>query len=46
LISEKRAIISLHNTNLSIFITEAESVYSAVRTVSLTATDPVSSLKG
>jgi len=40
------AIISLYEINLSIFITEEESVYSAVRTGSLTQTDAVSSLKG
>ena len=44
-ISEQRAIISLYSINLSVFITEAESVYSAVRTGSLNQTDTVSSLK-
>ena len=34
-ISEQTVIISLHSSNLSVFITEAESVYSAVRTGSL-----------
>jgi len=42
---EKTAIISQYAINLSVFITEAESVYCAVRTGSLTATDPVLSLK-
>jgi len=45
-ISEQTAIISLYNINLQVFITEAESVYSAVRTGSLNQTDTVSSLKG
>jgi hypothetical protein len=45
-ISEQTAIISLYNINLSLFITEAESVYSAVRTGSLNQTDTVPSLKG
>jgi hypothetical protein len=44
--SEQTAIISLYNINLSVFITEAESVYCAVRTGSLNQTDTVSSLKG
>jgi len=35
-ISEQRAIISLYRINLSVFITEAESVCCAVRTGSLT----------
>jgi hypothetical protein len=39
-------IISLYSINLSVYITEAESVYCAVRTESLSATDPVSPLKG
>ena len=34
-ISEQTAIISLYSINLSVFITEAESVYCAVRTGSL-----------
>jgi hypothetical protein len=38
-ISEQAAIISLYRINLSVFITEAESVYCAVRTGSLTETD-------
>ena len=45
-ISEQTAIISLYNINLQVFITEAESVYSAVQTGSLNQTDTVSSLKG
>jgi hypothetical protein len=45
-LSEKTAIISLHNINGLVFITEAESVYCAVRTGSLNQTDTVSSLKG
>jgi len=40
-ISEQTAIISLYIINLKDFITEAESVYCAVRTGSLNATDPV-----
>jgi len=44
-ISEQTAIISLYSINLSVFITEAESVYCAVRTGSLTRRDAVSSLK-
>ena len=35
-ISEQTAIISLHNINWLVFITEAECVYCAVRTGSLT----------
>jgi hypothetical protein len=35
-ISEQTAIISLYSINLSVFITEAENVYCAVRTRSLT----------
>jgi len=42
-IQEQTAIISLYSINLSVFITEAESVYCAVRTDSLTGTDSVSS---
>jgi len=45
-ISEQTAIISLYSTNLSAFITEAESVYCAVRTGSLNQTATFSSLKG
>ena len=45
-ISEQTAIISLHSTDLSVFITEAESVYCAVRNGSLNQTDTVSYLKG
>jgi hypothetical protein len=45
-ISEQTAIISLYSTNLSVFIAEAESVYSAVRTGSLNQTVTLSSLKG
>ena len=37
-ISEQRAIISLYNINLSVFKTEAESVYCAVRNESLNQT--------
>jgi len=44
-ISEQTAIISVYNINCRAFITEAESVYCAVRTGSLNATDPDSSLK-
>jgi hypothetical protein len=40
-ISEQTAIISVYIINLSVFITEAESVYCAVRTGSLNATDAV-----
>jgi hypothetical protein len=45
-ISEQTAIISLYSINLSVFITEAEGVYCAVRTGSLNQTCTVSSLKG
>jgi len=45
-ISEQKAIISLYNINLSVFRTDTESVYWAVRTGSLNPTDTVSSLKG
>jgi len=45
-ISEQRAIISVYSNNLPVFITEAESVYCAVRTGSLKRTDTDSSLKG
>jgi hypothetical protein len=44
-ISEQTAIISLYNINLSVFVTEAASVYCAVRTESLNQKDAVSSLK-
>jgi len=40
------AIISLYSINLSVFITEAESVYSTVRRGSLDQTDTDSSLEG
>jgi len=46
LVSEKTAIISLYNINLPVFITEAESVYCAVRTGSLNQTDTVFSFEG
>ena len=45
-ISEQTAITSLYNINLSVFKTEAESVYGAVRNGSLNRTDTVSYLKG
>jgi len=45
-ISEQTAIISLYSINLSVFKTEAESVYCSVRTESFNKTDTVSSLKG
>jgi hypothetical protein len=45
-ISEQTAIISLYLSFLSIFITEAESVFCALRTESLTKTDAISSSKG
>jgi len=45
-ISEQRAIISLYNINLAVFISEAESVYCAVRTGPLNQTARVWSLKG
>ena len=45
-ISEQTAIISLYSFNLSVFKTEAESVYCAVRTGGLNETDTVSYLKG
>jgi len=38
---KKTAISSLYSINLSVYITEAKSVYFAVRTGSLNATDPV-----
>ena len=45
-ISEQRAIISLYSINLSVFKTEVESVYCAVRNGYLNQTDTVSYLKG
>ena len=45
-ISEQTAIISLYGLNLSVFKTEAESVYYAVRNGSLNQADTVSYLKG
>ena len=45
-ISEQTAIISLYSTDLSVFKTEAESVYCAVPTGSLNETDTVLYLKG
>ena len=45
-ISEQTAIISLYSINLSVFITEAESVFCAVRPGSLNQTDTGSCLKG
>jgi hypothetical protein len=45
MISEQTAIISLYSINLSAFVTEAESVYCAVRTGSLNHKATVSSLK-
>jgi hypothetical protein len=44
-ISEQTAIISLYSINLSVFKTEAESVYCAVRNGSLNETDTVFVLK-
>jgi hypothetical protein len=38
-IKEQTAILSLHSINLPVFITEAESVYCAVRTGSLNQTN-------
>ena len=43
---EQTAIISLYGINLSVFKTEAESVYCALRTGSLNQTDTDSYLKG
>ena len=43
---EQTAIISLYSINWLVCITEAESVYCAVRTGSLNQTDLVSYLKG
>jgi hypothetical protein len=45
-ISEQTAIISVNRVNLSVFKTEAESVYCAVRNESLNQTDTVSNLEG
>ena len=45
-ISEQTAILSLYSVNLSVFKTEAEGVYCAVRSGSLNQTDTVSYLKG
>jgi hypothetical protein len=45
-ISEQTAIISLYSINRLVFITEVESVYSAVRTESIYKTDYISSLMG
>ena len=45
-ISEQTAIISLYSINLSVFKTEAECVYCAVRNGSLNQTDTVKYLKG
>jgi hypothetical protein len=45
-ISEETAIIFLYRINLSVFITEAESVYCAVRSGSLNQTDRNFVLKG
>jgi len=42
-ISEQTTIISLYSINWLVFITEAESVYSAVRTGSLNQTNTLSS---
>ena len=46
LISEQTAIIHLYSIKLSVFIAEAENVYSAVRAGSSNQTDKVSSLNG
>jgi len=45
-ISEQTTIISLYTINLTVFITEAQSVYCAARTGSLNRTVTVSSLMG
>ena len=45
LISKQTAIIFLYSIKLSVFITEAEGVYCAVRTGSLNQTATLSSLK-
>ena len=44
-ILETKAVISLNSNQILVFITEAESVYCAVRTGSLTQIDKLSSLK-
>jgi hypothetical protein len=44
--SENNERLFMYRLNLPVFITEAESVYCAVRTGSLNQTDTVSSLKG
>ena len=46
MISEQRTITSVYGFNLSVFITEAESVYCVVRNGSLNQTDTLSYLKG
>ena len=43
---EQAAIISVYSINLSVFKTEAESVYNAVRAGSLNQVDTFSYLKG
>jgi hypothetical protein len=43
--SQNKPIISLYSINLSVFVTEAESVYCAVQTGSLNQTDILSYLK-
>ena len=45
-ISEQTSIISLYSIILSVFKTEAESVYCVVQNGSLNQTDTVSNLKG
>jgi hypothetical protein len=45
-ISEQTAISSLYSTDWLVFITEAQSVYCAVRTGALNQTDKLSSLNG
>jgi hypothetical protein len=45
-ILEQTATFALWNINRLVFITEVDSVYSAVRTESLYQTDNASSLKG
>jgi len=45
-ISEQTALISLYSIKLSVFITEAESVYCAVRADSLNRTATFLPLKG
>ena len=42
-ISEKTSIISLYNINSLVFVTETESVYSAVRTGYLNVSNPLKS---